>query len=134
MSERSAAIGLASASAGLPPPNNSACGLEMNDQVTASRRPEAASARLASRVRFCSSVSTGFGTPASRRGSGAVGTRSRPAMRTICSTMSALPSMSGRQFGTIALPSFDLEAEPLEDRLALGLAGCRAPVSRLTSL
>ena len=134
MSERSAAIGLASASSGLPPPNNSACGFEMNDQVTASRRPSAASARLARRVRFCSSVSTGFGTPPSRRGSGVVGTRSSPAMRTICSTMSALPSMSGRQFGTIALPSFDLEAEPREDRLALGLAECRAPVRRRTSL
>ena len=54
MSERSAAIGLASASAGAPPPNSSAAGLEMNDQVTASRSASAASARLASRVRFCS--------------------------------------------------------------------------------
>ena len=53
MSERSAAIGLASASSGLPPPNNSACGLAMNDQVTASTRPRAASARLALRVRTC---------------------------------------------------------------------------------
>ena len=68
MSERSAAIGLASASAGAPPPNNSAFGLAMNDQVTASRRPSAASARLATRVRFCSGVSTGRGTPASSRG------------------------------------------------------------------
>ena len=47
MSERSAAIGLASASSGLPPPNNSAAGLAMNDHVTASRRPSADSARLA---------------------------------------------------------------------------------------
>ena len=51
MSERSAAIGFASASAGAPPPNNSACGLEMNDQVTASTRPRVASARLALRRR-----------------------------------------------------------------------------------
>ena len=51
MSESSAAIGLASASAALPPPNNSASRLEMNDQVTASVMPRAASARLASRVR-----------------------------------------------------------------------------------
>ena len=36
MSESSAAIGLASASAGLPPPNSSASRLETNDQVTAS--------------------------------------------------------------------------------------------------
>ena len=54
MSESSAAIGLASASSALPPPNSSACGLEMNDQVTASTRPRAASARLALRVRTCS--------------------------------------------------------------------------------
>ena len=49
MSDRSAAIGLASASSGAPPPNNSACGLEMKDQVTASTRPRVASARLALR-------------------------------------------------------------------------------------
>ena len=106
----------------------------MNDQVTASRRPSAASARLARRVRFCSSVSTGFGTPKSRRAAASSVRWSSPAMRTICSTMSALPSMSGRQFGTIALPSFDLEAEPREDRLALGLAESRTPVRRRTSL
>ena len=53
MSERSAAIGLASASAGEPPPNASAAPLETKDQVTASRRESAASVRLASRVRFC---------------------------------------------------------------------------------
>ena len=52
MSERSAAIGLASASSGLPPPKSSACGLETNDQVTASTMPRAASARLALRVRI----------------------------------------------------------------------------------
>ena len=46
MSERSAAIGLASASAGAPPPNNSAFGFAMNDQVTASRRPSAAKRAL----------------------------------------------------------------------------------------
>ena len=60
MSERSAAIGLASASCGLPPPNSSACGLAMNDQVTASTRPRAASARLALRVRAWIGVSTGL--------------------------------------------------------------------------
>ena len=51
MSDKSAAIGLASASSGLPPPNNSAASLAMNDQVTASTRLRAASARLALRVR-----------------------------------------------------------------------------------
>ena len=60
MSDRSAAIGLASASSGLPPPNSSACGLEMNDQVTASTMPRAASARLALRVRTWIGVSTGL--------------------------------------------------------------------------
>ena len=102
------------------------CGLEMNDQVTASLRPSAASVRLARRVRFCSSVSTGFGTPGSSRGSGAGGTRSRPAMRTICSTMSALPSMSGRQLGTIALPSSTARSRAAQDRLALALRDVEA--------
>ena len=60
MSDSSAAIGLASASSGLPPPNNSACALEMNDQVTASTRLRAASARLALRVRTWIGVSTGL--------------------------------------------------------------------------
>ena len=60
MSERSAAIGLASASSALPPPNSSACGLAMNDQVTASTMPRAASARLALRVRICTAVRIGL--------------------------------------------------------------------------
>ena len=98
MSESSAAIGLASASSGLPPPNSSACGLEMNDQVTASVSPRAASARLALRVRTCAVVSTGF-RGASPRPNGVEGMRSTPTMRTISSTMSALPSMSGRHDG-----------------------------------
>src|SRR6266481_4888254 len=51
MSERSAAIGLASASSLAPPPNNSAEGFAMKDHVTASTRPRDASARLARRVR-----------------------------------------------------------------------------------
>ena len=45
MSDISWEIGLARASAALPPPKSSACGLEMNDQVTASLNPRAASAR-----------------------------------------------------------------------------------------
>ena len=51
MSDISDAIGLASASSGCPPPNNSAAGFAMNDHVTASTMPRAASARLARRVR-----------------------------------------------------------------------------------
>ena len=98
MSERSDAIGLASASAGWPPPNNSACGFEMNDQVTASTMPRAASARLALRVRFWIGVSTAWCDSPSR-GNGVEGTRSTPTMRTISSTMSALPATSGRHDG-----------------------------------
>ena len=68
MSERSAAIGLASASSGLPPPNSSACFLAMNDHVTASTRLRAASARLALRVRTWIGVSTGLrGAVAARK-------------------------------------------------------------------
>ena len=99
MSERSAAIGLASASSGLPPPNNSAWALEMNDQVTASTRLRAASARLALRVRNWIGVSTGL-RGASPRSNGVGGTLSTPTMRTTSSTMSALPSTSGRHDGT----------------------------------
>ena len=60
MSDRSEAIGLASASSACPPPNSSACGLEMNDHVTASTMPRAASARLARRVRSWIVVRTGL--------------------------------------------------------------------------
>ena len=51
-------MGLASARRGSPPPNSSASALLMKDQVTASTSPRAASARLARRVRFCSSPVT----------------------------------------------------------------------------
>ncbi len=100
MSERSAAIGLASASDGSPPPNSSAARFEMKDHVTASRSDSAASVRRASRVRFCCGVSTGAGTPSSGRGRGVTGARSMPAMRKICSTTSALTRTSGRHEGT----------------------------------
>ena len=99
MSERSAAIGLARASSGLPPPNNSACARETNDQVTASIRLRTASARLALRVRAWIGVSTGL-RGASPRSNGVGGTRSTPRMRTTSSTMSALPCTSGRHDGT----------------------------------
>ena len=99
MSDSSAAIGLASASAALPPPNSSASRLETNDQVTASVRPRAASARLALRVRIWIGVSTGL-RACSPRGNGVDGTRSTPTMRTISSTMSARPCTSGRHDGT----------------------------------
>ena len=102
MSERSAAIGLASASSRLPPPNSSACGFETNDHVTASVRPRAASARLARRVRFWIDVSTGLRAN-SPRGNGVDGTRSTPTMRTSSSTISASPCTSGRQLGTATL-------------------------------
>ena len=67
MSDMSAAIGLASASAGSPPPKVSAALREMKDQVTASTSPRAASARLARRVRVWIGVSTGLPTPGSAR-------------------------------------------------------------------
>ena len=99
MSDNSAAIGLASASSALPPPNNSASRCDTNDQVTASVMPRAASARLALRVRFWIGVSTGL-RACSPRGNGVDGTRSTPTMRTTSSTMSARPCTSGRHDGT----------------------------------
>ena len=118
MSESSAAIGLASASEGEPPPNSSAAALETNDQVTASRSESEASARFASRVRFCKSVSTGRGTPSSSLGSGAGGARSTPAMRRICSTTSAL-TMHVRTPRRHEHPAvLDAEAEAGQDRVA----------------
>ena len=98
MSERSAAMGLASASSGAPPPKISACALATKDHVTASTMPRAASARRAARTRFCNRVSTGP-EMADSRSSGTGAMRSRPARRMISSTRSALPSMSGRQLG-----------------------------------
>ncbi len=123
MSDRSDAIGLASASSALPPPNNSASGFETNDQVTASTRPRAASARLARRVRFWIGVSTGL-RGASPRSNGVSGTWSTPTMRTTSSTISALPSTSARQDGTATFTDLagagDEEAEMAEDALDLG--------------
>ena len=101
MSERSAAIGLASAS---PRDRRRTIPLPLWGQTTMSppRETSAASVRLAMRVRFCRSVSTGFRQRASSRGRGAGATRSTPAMRRICSTRSALTWMSGRQVGRVS--------------------------------
>ena len=71
----------------------------MNDQVTASVSPRAASARLALRVRSWMGVSTGLRAK-SPRGNGAGATLSTPTMRTSSSTMSARPCTSGRHDGT----------------------------------
>ncbi len=132
MSERSEAIGLASASDGCPPPNSSAAVFEMKDQVTASRSDSDASVRLARRVRFCNSVSAGAGTPSSRRGSGAIGARSMPAMRRICSTTSAFTRTSGRHDGTWTCPSST--PKPSRVRIASPSArGMSTPMRRLTS-
>ena len=109
MSERSDAIGLASASSGWPPPNNSASGFDTNDQVTASARLRAASARLALRVRFWIGVSTGL-RGASPRSNGVSGTLSTPTMRTTSSTISALPSTSARQDGTATFTTLPVPA------------------------
>ena len=120
MSERSAAIGLATASSACPPPNNSAAGFEMNDHVTASTMPRAASARLARRVRSWICVSTGL-RGASPRSNGVIGTLSTPTMRTISSTMSALPptSRAPRRHRDLhdRTGAGDHEAETAEDQL-----------------
>ena len=105
----------------------------MKDQVTASRSDSAASVRLASRVRFCRGVSTGAGTPSSSRGRGVVGARSMPAMRRICSTTSALTVTSGRQDGTLTLPSSTPEAEPRAGSPRPRSRGMSTPIRRLTS-
>ena len=127
MSERSAAIGLASAKRRRAAAEQ--LGSRFRDERPGDRLAQAERGERALGERACASAAASAPASArraSRRGSGVVGTRSSPAMRTICSTMSALPSMSGRQLGTIALPSFDLEAEPREDRLALGLRNVEA--------
>ena len=100
MSDRSAAIGLASDSDARPPPKASAWRFDTKDHVTASIMPRAARVRLARRVRFCRTVRTAEGTCASR-GNGVTGIASTPAMRMTSSTRSALPSMSGRQLGAV---------------------------------
>ena len=65
-----------------------------------STSPRAARARFAVRVRFWINVRTGGATVGGSRGNGTASTRSRPAIRTISSTRSALPSTSGRHDGT----------------------------------
>ncbi len=59
MSDRSEAIGFASARRLSPPPKSFASALAMKDQVTASTRPRAARSRFASRVRFWIGVRIG---------------------------------------------------------------------------
>ena len=135
MSERSAAIGLASASSGLPPPNSSACGLAMNDHVTASTRFRAASARLALRVRCWIGVSTGL-RGAAPRSNGVGGTRSTPNMRTTSSTMSALPCTSGRHDGTAIFTRSPWPATKKPSRSStrrISGSGTVMPASRLIS-
>ena len=135
MSERSAAIGLASASSGLPPPNSSAWALEMNDQVTASTRLRAASARLALRTRNWIAVSTGL-RGAAPRSNGVDGTLSTPTMRTTSSTMSALPSTSGRHDGTAIFTRSPWPATKKPSRSStrrISACGTVRPARRLSS-
>ena len=135
MSERSAAIGLASASSGRPPPNSSACGFAMNDHVTASTMPRAASARRARRVRDCSGVSTGL-RASSPRSNGVIGTLSTPTMRTISSTMSALPWTSVRHDGTAIFTTGPVPAIMKPSRCRMPRAsgsGTSMPASRFSS-
>ena len=70
----------------------------MEGKVTASSMPRPASARLASRSRFCCSDKAGLGTTCSRLRLTA-GMASKPFTRTISSTRSASPSMSFRHGG-----------------------------------
>ena len=81
MSDRSEAIGFASARRLSPPPKSFASALAMKDQVTASTRPRAASSRFASRVRFWIGVRIGRTTASSSRRSGCGAMRSSPTMR-----------------------------------------------------
>ena len=136
MSDRSDAIGLASASSACPPPNNSAAGFEMNDHVTASTMPRAASARLARRVRSWIGVRIGL-RGSSPRSNGVIGTLSTPTMRTISSTMSALPCTSVRQEGTATFTTGPLPAtmKPRWPRMrSISTSGTSMPASRLTSV
>ena len=108
----------------------------MNDQVTASTMPRAASARLARRVRFCIAVSTGL-RASSPRSNGVIGTLSTPTMRTISSTMSALPCTSVRQEGIATFTTGPLPAtmKPRWPRMRrISASGTSIPARRLTSL
>ncbi len=136
MSDNSAAIGLASARAALPPPNSSASRLDTNDQVTASVMPRAASARLALRVRFWIGVSTAL-RASGPRGNGVDGTWSTPTMRTSSSTMSARPCTSGRHDGTATLTrSFWPAAKKpsFSSTRRTSVSGSLSPASRGNSL
>ena len=107
----------------------------MNDQVTASTKPRAASTRRVSLWRSCASVSTGFATPAARV-IGVAGTLSTPTSRTTSSTRSAGPVMSGRHEGGAALSAFPLPSSPTPSavRSCLISRGSRSsPLKRLTS-
>ena len=107
---------------GLPAAEQFGRGFAMNDQVTASTMPRAASARLARRVRSWIGVSTGL-RGASPRSNGVSGTLSTPTMRTISSTMSALPCTSVRQEGTATFTTGPLPAtmKPRWPRMRLHL-------------
>ena len=59
MSVSSDEMALASFSSACPPPNSFACASGMNDQVTASLKPRAASLRRAASMRFCKGLRTG---------------------------------------------------------------------------
>ena len=129
MSDMSAAIGLASVSSGLPPPNSSACGLR--DERPGHRLDHAARGeRALGRAGADLDRSSGRACAAlSPRSSGVDGTRSTPTMRTTSSTRSALPSMSGppgrhRDLHASVLPGDD-EAEPVQDPPRLPAAARR---------
>jgi hypothetical protein len=97
--------------------------------------PRPASKRLAARVRRCSSVSTGpFTWFCAGNGSGF--TLSSPTMRMTSSTMSDLPSTSGRQVGGAIFTCAPMPEmwKPSVCRMTFCSAGCTSsPVRRFAS-
>ena len=108
----------------------------MNDHVTASTMPRAASARLARRVRSWIGVEDRLARR-SPRSNGVIGTLSTPKMRTISSTMSALPCTSDRHDGTATFTTGPLPATMKPRWLRMSFIsgnGTSMPARRLTSV
>ena len=99
---KSEAIGLAKTSPPPPcaPPKRAQLAWLAKLQLTVSIQPRAARLRRPSRTRFWLGVKSGTRRPP-RSGNLVVGRRSKPAMRAISSTRSALPTTSRRQDGTL---------------------------------
>ena len=130
MASRSELIGLASASAADPPPNSAALADEVNDQVTASFMPRAASRRRAVRTSRWRVLTAGLMVSLTG-GSMVDGMAWKPWMRATSSTRSASPSISVRQLGTLAwmTPPNSSAAKPSDSsRRTDSAAGISMPV------